>query len=427
MTDLYVSFSTGTNSGNGQKDKPFKFLWKALNKAQAGDTVHVAEGRYPGQTSSGVMPKITQAISIIGGYTTDFSTRNPFEHLTIIGPKPDTQGKTDWSIKIEPAKAGKVIVDGFCIDRGQNNYYYGAGPPGPNNKIEGLQDNTAWGYGQLNRKSSGSCPTIEILNRGENTVRNCILINNAWWGIYVKCGGDSLIENNFILSSQGRAIEAIPGGGWGKPTITIKNNTVLFGHSLKTTEGRALSTDPRDEKTAKYVIENNVLAFNHGGGVTTKFNPKEGSLVLNNNKFWFNRRADLNFGAGTGTANAQNFEDDLEFDTEGNVHEIPKALALLEKDWFDKWTADEFVDICAGNFVDESDLMQSREVLGLKEFHLVGYKDTYDSYAKLPKMRPKFDMCRYPFPMKKGDLLDWKTILPVIGADGDFGVQAFKN
>jgi len=84
----------------------------------------------------------------------------------------------------------------------------------------------------MNTKQSGSNPTINVIAQtGNIVIRNCILINNPWWGIYVKGGGNGqiVIENNLILSYQGRGIESITGGGWGNPAHIIRFNTVRSG------------------------------------------------------------------------------------------------------------------------------------------------------------------------------------------------------
>lgn len=432
IKNLYVCRETGSKKGPGTKEEPFKLLWQVINKLEDNTALHIAEGRYWGQGKKGIMPAINglSNISIIGGYKPDFSSRNPFENLTIIGTDGQVSAPpTDTVIKIncDKREPGTITIDGICIDRGEYGVYYGEGPPGAEKKIEGYKDCTYNGYGQLNRKMSGSSPTIEVLsNTNGITIKNCLLINNMWWGIYAKAGGPVLIENNLIFISQGRAIEAL--GAWGSPKFTIKNNTIVFGNSLKTTEGRAISANP--SKTYTYVIEANVIAFNDGGGVTTKFAAGDG-IEINNNKFWFNRRADFNEKAGTGTANADSFEDDLEFDAEDNIHELPKFLEKIKeigKDWFDRYSQNGFVDMVAGDFNSVDDLMKSREVFGLKEYNLVGYKEPYGTYSDLPSNRPSWNMSRYPTPMKVGELMDWKVaIIPIIGADGDKGIQPFKE
>ncbi|WP_372370282.1 right-handed parallel beta-helix repeat-containing protein [Candidatus Uabimicrobium sp. HlEnr_7] len=422
--DIYIS-KTGKNSNPGTKEKPKKTLWKAISALKDGDTIHVAEGLYYGRGKSGVMPVCDKSnVALIGGWSKDFSERNPFKYLTIIGPPANRQGSSKEVFKWEKwnGKIDNVTIDGFCVDRGCHSYYYSTGEPGANKSIEGHHDNSCWGYRAINKKKSGSDPTIELIGKGSFTVRNMILLNNPWWGIYVKCGGNGkvTIENNLILISRGRAVEAITGGGWGKPNIIIRNNTIAFNHQLKSTEGRALSVDPR---SGAYTIENNILAFSDGGGITLKFDSS--NMTLNNNKFYFNRRGDYCIG-GKGMATADEFEDELECDNEENVNELPKFLKGVGVAWFDRYSSRES-RMTAGDYNTEEALMAARNMLGLKEYHIPGYSKTFPTYSKLPQQRNNYDMSRYPHPMKKGENLDWKKfVLPIIGLD-DFGIQDFQE
>ena len=427
--DIYVSKTTGKNSNAGTKEAPQKLLWKVMSTLAEGDHIFVAEGHYTGKSKSGVMPKCTVGNVIIeGGWKADFSERNPFKYITRIAPPADKQGAGVECFKFESPtnKLSDVTIDGFCIDRGPHNYYFGNGEPGANKAIEGHFDNSCWGYRSMNKGKSGSDPAIELIGRGSFTVKNCVLVNNAWWGIYVKGGGDGeiRIENNLVFISQGRGIESLTGGGWGKPHHIIKNNTVIFNNTLKTTEGRALSIDPR-ASYGKYTIENNLLAFSDGGGFTYKFSAE--ALTLNNNKFFHNRRGDACYG-GSAVANADEFEDELECDNEGNVHELPALTKLISKDWIDRWSSREDPSLIAGDMVSEEDLMAVRAAVGLKEFHIPGYDKTYESYTKLPSSRNNYSMSRYPHPMKKGEEMSFaKWVFPLIGAEGEYGIQPFSG
>ncbi len=422
--DIYVSKTTGKNKNPGTKEAPKKLIWKVMKKLKAGDKVHVAEGTYFGQKKSGLLPGLrAKNILIEGGWKVDFTERNPFVYLTIIGSKPTLQPPTGMVFRFEDSE--NVTIDGFLIDRGIGNYYYSDGEPGANKSIEGHVKDSAFGYRAINRKKSGSDPTIMMMGKGL-TVRNMILINNPWWGIYIKGGGENeiTIENNLILITQGRGIEAITGGGWGKPKWIIKNNTVAFNHTLKTTEGRALSIDPR-KSMGSYVVENNVFAYSDGSGVSVKFGAEDETLAMNNNKFYFNRRADFGKG-GSGVSNADEFEDELEIETEGNVHELPGFLAKSSKLWFDRYSSREFTNMLAGQFNKWEELAASRGVFGLKEYNIPGYDKTFATYKNLPSSRNNYDMSRYPQPLKLGEEVDWASILPIIGADGEMGIQPYK-
>lgn len=49
----YVSSTTGSNRNDGSKEAPFKNLQKALDVAESGATIHVAEGNYYGLLNKG--------------------------------------------------------------------------------------------------------------------------------------------------------------------------------------------------------------------------------------------------------------------------------------------------------------------------------------------------------------------------------------
>lgn len=55
--DIYVSLDAGKNKNAGTKEAPLKNLWKALEAANDGDTIHLAKGVYPGKIgSAGTVP-----------------------------------------------------------------------------------------------------------------------------------------------------------------------------------------------------------------------------------------------------------------------------------------------------------------------------------------------------------------------------------
>jgi hypothetical protein len=425
--DIYVSITRGQNNADGTKDAPKKLLWRVLSELQAGDRVHVAAGTYDGQGKSGTMPKIEVSDVVIqGGWNDTFTERNPFQHLTIISAPGDTQsaGKTVIHAERSDNNLTDVTIDGFCIDRGTGNYYYGAGEIGPNNAIEGHTDNSAWGYQAINVKKSGSDPTVVLVGKGRFTVKNMMIVNSPWWGIYVKCGtdGETLIENNLVLIAGSRGIEAICGGGWGKPTIRLRNNTVAFVHTFGS-DGRGISLDPKADN-GKAIVENNVIAYCDEGGVTTKFAPSGDQLELRNNTFFFCKKADFNV-AGNGLCNAGEFEDELTIKTAvGNTHALPQFTARVAKDWLHRYTLRK-VDYLAGGKITDAEVMAARQAVGLAEYHIHGFDKTFPSYSALPDSPPNYSHSRYPRPMKVGELINFaEAVAPIAGADGDRGVQA---
>jgi hypothetical protein len=426
--DIYVSSETGANDNDGTKEKPKKLLWRVMGELQAGDHVRVAEGRQEGQGKSGVMPPITvSGVTLEGGWAKDFSARDPFKHLTIIEADPENAGSngTVFAVATSDNKAFDVTIDGFCIDRGPGNVYVADGEPGANKRIEGHADSSPWGYRELNRKQSSTNPVISLIGQGAFTVRNCLIVNAAWWGIYVKCGGSgtTTIENNLVLSCQDVGIEAIAGGGWGKPTIVVRNNTVAFATTMGSARGRALSIDPKNGDQGKVVVEGNVLAYCDGSGVDPKFPAKGDCVQLKGNLFYFNRRGDFSVADEKGCA-AKDFEDELTVSASGNVHEVPKFTAKMSRAWFDRWSIREYVDMCAGKFNTWEKLKAAREALGLGEYEIPGYDKKYPDYKSLPQKRNNYNQSRYPHPMKKGESMNWaEAVIPLVGADAPRGVM----
>ena len=125
--DIFVSLATGKNKNAGTKEAPYKNLWKALSVAQDGDVIHVAEGNYPGKMKCGWF-KMEKPVSIFGGYSADFSQRNPLKFKTMFQPrnehndkKAGAQGILHIELDKSPMTAPKgfhIVIDGIIFDDG---------------------------------------------------------------------------------------------------------------------------------------------------------------------------------------------------------------------------------------------------------------------------------------------------------------------
>lgn len=415
--EWYICKSNGDDENPGTKEQPRKLLWKLFDELKDGDIVRVAEGVEYGQGKLGTLPKITKSVTFEGGWSKGFTSRDPFKYLSIIKAGDEKVGNHSEVFQCEDRRLS-VTIDGFCIDRGGGNIYFSEGEL--NEKKPGFKDCSPWGYRNINRKMSGSDPSIELI--GETmVVRNCIIINSPWWGIYVKCGGagNVIIENNLILGFQGRGIEAIVGGGWGAPNIIIRNNTVAFGLEM---EGRAISLDPK-AGTGKVVVENNVLAFNMQTGIMTKFDVKGDDLTVRNNLFFFNKMGDYGKGGSAG-CNAGDLEDEVKFVVSKNQHKLPQFVAKVYGPWLDRYTLTHALD---SKLAKESELRAARDAAGLGDWAPATFDKTFPTYGALPKGAANYDLSRYPHPFKEEEGLDeegWKQfVLPILGQDGDRGVQ----
>ncbi|MCL1888748.1 MAG: DUF1565 domain-containing protein, partial [Kiritimatiellaeota bacterium] len=132
--ELYVSQSTGNNRNDGSKDAPLKNIQKAIDIAKDGDTIRVAEGNYFGILDSGNII-VSKPVTILGGYSPDFATRDVLKHRTMIQPDPKsnaTAGTPMGTLSINvKTKDAEVVIDGLIFDRGNSIAYNAAGEGKP--------------------------------------------------------------------------------------------------------------------------------------------------------------------------------------------------------------------------------------------------------------------------------------------------------
>ncbi|HMB92667.1 MAG TPA: DUF1565 domain-containing protein, partial [Rhodothermales bacterium] len=120
--DIYVS-PEGSNKNDGSKGSPMKNIDKALEKAPEGARIHVTEGVYTGTFGVGYW-EIHKPVELYGGYSTDFSTRDPFTHLTLLQPPADAFDKSASRHVMEVKKPiNGVVVDGFIFEGGVKTPY----------------------------------------------------------------------------------------------------------------------------------------------------------------------------------------------------------------------------------------------------------------------------------------------------------------
>ncbi len=119
---IYVSADNGSNRNDGSQSSPLKDLQKAIDEAPEGALICLAEGNYLGYLDQGWV-KVNKYVSIVGGYSNDFSQRDPIKFRTTMQPGPaqimtsGNQGVMD--IRVVGKRNGVVLVDGIIFDRGQ--------------------------------------------------------------------------------------------------------------------------------------------------------------------------------------------------------------------------------------------------------------------------------------------------------------------
>ena len=129
--DFYVCAATGKGKA-ATREEPAKDLGNVISMLKPGDTVHIAEGFYTGRADNG-SDQIAIPVSVIGGYSADFTKRDPWgAHRTVLGG--DNKSK-NWDAgprlavdcqKFKDKGAFVILVDGIIVDNASRNRYSGA-------------------------------------------------------------------------------------------------------------------------------------------------------------------------------------------------------------------------------------------------------------------------------------------------------------
>lgn len=131
--EYYVSKNTGSNRGDGSKEKPYKNLQKAIDAVPEGATIYVAEGNYFGMLDAGNI-NVTKCVKIYGGYSTDFTTRDILKYRTMVQPTAESNGTAKGGgtmiIKVYNP-SGDIVIDGLLFDRGNSISYNARGEGQP--------------------------------------------------------------------------------------------------------------------------------------------------------------------------------------------------------------------------------------------------------------------------------------------------------
>ena len=234
----YVSQATGSNRNDGSKGSPVKNIQKAIDMAATGDVINVAEGNYYGLLNCGNI-KINKGVSIIGGWSSDFSDRDVLEHRTYIQPTATSNGSAQGqgTIQINVMQTGTLVeLDGLIMDRGNSVAY--------NPRGEGKPDGVATPMMQPIGSSGIGAPgvpesqvyttetAIVYINTGSKcdvTIRNCAFLNGPNFGLLGSTYATKIIVDNCIFVNNRMAAVELRGAS---PALNSKtyftNNTVLF-------------------------------------------------------------------------------------------------------------------------------------------------------------------------------------------------------
>ena len=334
--DIYVSLETGKNKNEGTKEAPLKNLWKALENANDGDTIHLAEGVYPGKMKQNWF-LIDKAVSVIGGYSKDFAERNPLVHRTMFQAQNENNDKKGnglgvFTIQFDPAKKApdnvKMVFDGLIFDEGfANSYHETKGKPAD-------LDTGMWLEGPAYNKEKDKFPSANryliysaTQNRatGDLEFKNCAFVNSGniafnvtWYKGKVKVE-NCVFCNNRMIGAQVLCSSAVPMDGPSKPRAGWKpevewefeHNTVLFTWS-RLNDLADMGFGVRNNSGVKAEIKDNIIGLNVLTGFdNTKGVGKTKVTELDENVFFLNRESDVQMTVSPSIAKVRvdSFED----------------------------------------------------------------------------------------------------------------------
>lgn len=304
-TDWYVSLGGGKNGNEGTKEAPLKNLWKALEKADVGDVIHVAEGVYPGRMKQGWF-EMTKPVSVVGGYSVDFAERDVLKYRTLIQPtnennvkKGSGQGLLHLEFDKSPMTAPKgfsMVIDGLIFDDGYaSSYHETKGRP------EGFETGMWLEPPAKNQKDA--CVSANrysiysaTASRGEGdiTIRNCTFVNGSNMAVNLNWyKGKVTIVNNVFCNNRMIGINVNGTNGSGMIPCECANNTVLFTWS-RLNDLADMGFGVRMNAGVEANVHHNVIGLNVLTGFdNTKGDSKKKRISLDNNVFFLNRESDV--------------------------------------------------------------------------------------------------------------------------------------
>lgn len=295
--DFYVNKATGKNKNDGSKESPFKNLQKAIDVANDGDTIYVSEGNYCGMMDRGLIT-LNKTLTILGGYSPDFSVRDILVHRSTIIPvsKVDVNREKGVIYVDQGTKKGKTVIEGFIFDQGETNNYHPTEA-----KPEGVETGLLMvppAKAPDKAAPSANIPLIGGNSSGEFIITNNVFNNACHYGIWLgHKGGKFTVKNNIFTANRMAAIEIRGLDGSNKPIqVDILDNTILFTWSRLRDMGD-MGYALRGMTGTNYVIKGNILAlsvFAGFDGARVDSNVKiRKDVALDKNLFFLNKQADM--------------------------------------------------------------------------------------------------------------------------------------
>jgi hypothetical protein len=301
--DFFVARESGDNQNPGTKAAPFKNIEAALKIAKAGDRICVAQGNYFGLRDKGYL-EAPEAVELVGGYSTDFSIRDIQKFPTTIIPDRNSgaSGRKPLLSIINVPAGATFILDGFILDRGEQNAYSPKDGviAGLGGRILSETEKPADGPSTVHEPLVCFTNKVNARIEGDIIVRNCVFLNGhfAIQGGFKK--GSVKILNNIFAANKMAAIEVFGIGGKKGPKgpieksgqVEIANNTILFTWS-RLKDFADMGYGIRVMTMVEYDIHDNLIGCNVLTGIDHTRNNPNAWVKIDNNILFLNKQAPL--------------------------------------------------------------------------------------------------------------------------------------
>lgn len=346
--DIWVSVETGSKKGGDSQSNPIKNLQKAIDNAEEGDTIHIAEGVYTGNLNCGhydIGDKNShkgKAVNLIGGYSKDFSSRDVLAHQTILRSSYETSGAlgSDALLNINLSDMKHtMVVDGLILDRGTSNGYHKVEgkPEGCQTGMLVIPPTTGTAIDGHDKTYTITTPLLRGEFSGNLTIQNCLFVNGANYAIqYGVRDGNMVIKNNVFVNNRMASCEVR--GLTADPmlnNVEFCNNTVLFTWTRVKDLGD-MGYAYRYMNGSNHIVHDNIFGFTTRVALDRGFKEHDKKVedqkknTSDNNVFIMNKIGDLSLpGSGTGLyVKAKDFDDVDELSSSDNNKELTDFSAL---------------------------------------------------------------------------------------------------
>jgi len=238
MGGIYVDVTTGADGSAGTRETPKKTIQAAIqyfiDKGISGD-VRVAEGVYLVQYDAGTFVQVREGVSLYGGYSAGFGTRDPAVYETKIVDQSTTGGtltEPNRAVDVPAGVTGATVIDGFTIQGGGGDY---AGAVFCSSSSPTVSDNKIIG-GAAQTDSFG----IYSYDADPHIVNNREINGGSAVGwvaiaVYNYAGAAPVIENNYIFGGTGPRTAGVVSESGTAPVINA--NTIHGGEGTTQADG----------------------------------------------------------------------------------------------------------------------------------------------------------------------------------------------